>query len=258
MLRSACFLLALALLWGTPRHIDAAPPVNPRQQSKILIDDVLSGDDFHKRVQSKRWRLKNRQVEEGEDRQDVPAWLQALVDFFARHGHQFGAVRDVFSLGARGVEIMLWVIAISLALWFFYRYRESLRQFIGGAKREGNNMASPGVLFGLDVSQESLPEDVPVRVLALWQAERYRAALSLLYRATLSSLIHRYDFAFGDEHTEAECAAIVRQRGNSRLSAYTEQLTHCWQQLAYGHRLPESELVAGMCKQWQEIFYHES
>lgn len=276
VLRSACLLLALSLLWGSTQSIDAAPTAeggktvmadesasaslltSPQQQSKVLIDDVLAGGDFHKRVQLKGWRLKNRQSEEGEEGHAVPAWLQAVLDFFGRHGKQLDALRGLFSMGARGVEIMLWVIAVSLLLWFFYRYRESLRQFIRAEKGRVDKPTSPGVLFGLDVTQNSLPEDVPAQVQALWQAEQYRAALSLLYRATLSSLIHRYDFAFNDGHTEGECAAIVRQRGDLRLSAYTEQLTHCWQQLAYGHRLPESELVAVMCHQWWEIFRHES
>jgi hypothetical protein len=276
VLRSVCFILGLSLLWLGPQSLYAAPAgergghtvlpheteastllASPQQQSKMIINDVLAGDEFHKRVHLKRWRLKNRQ-DKAEPDPAIPGWLTAIVAFVERYRNVFAALRGLFSTGARGIEIILWVIAISLLFCFFYRYRDSLRQFIKTERESGNKSVPPGVLFGLDVSQDSLPEDVPGQVQALWLAEQYRAALSLLYRATLSSLIHRYDFAFSDGHTEGECAAIVRQRGNKQLSAYTEQLTHCWQQLAYGHHLPESEQVAVMCKQWWEIFRHEA
>lgn len=275
-LRSACLVLALSLLWPGLQHLYAAPagtsggntvmapeavgatlPANPRQQSKILIDDVLSGDNFHKRVRIIRWRLKNRQAETEPDHA-IPGWLTAILEFFGRHGNWFGALRGLFSMGAKGVEIILWLLTISLLLCFFFYYRNSLLQFIRSEKKSGHQPAAPAVLFGLEVSQDSLPADVPGQVQALWQAEQYRAALSLLYRATLSNLIHRYDFDFNAGHTEGECATIVRQGGNPQLSDYTERLMHYWQQLAYGHRLPESEQVAVMCQQWWTIFRHES
>lgn len=275
-LRSVCLVVGFSLLWLSPQYLYAAPagtsggdmvmapeaagttlPASPRQQSKLLINDVLSGDNFHKRVRIIRWRLKNRQPET-EPEHAIPGWLTAILEFFGRHGSWFGALHGLFSMGARGVEIILWVIAISLLFCFFFYYRDSLGQFIRFEKKLDRQPAAPAVLFGLEVSQDSLPEDVPGQVQALWQAEQCRAALSLLYRATLSSLIHRYDFAFNAGHTEGECAAIVRQGGYPQLSDYTERLTQCWQQLAYGHRLPESEQVAVMCQQWWTIFRHES
>jgi hypothetical protein len=273
VLRSAGLIFGLLLMLPGAQHVHAAtadenvgraivasatantPRLDDLQlQSKRLINDVLEGDDFHKLVRSKGWRLKHRQKKT----RRAPGWWIAIREFFERHQYLFAALRGLFSLGARGVEIVLWVVAISLLLLFFLRYRDSLRQFIGAEKKSDNKHAAPAVLFGLDVSQDSLPADVPTQVQALWHAEQYRAALSLLYRATLSSLMHRFDFSFNDGHTEGECAAIVKQRGNPQLSDYTEQLTHCWQQLAYGHRLPESEQVAVMCRQWWEIFRHES
>jgi hypothetical protein len=49
----------------------------------------------------------------------------------------------------------------------------------------------------------------------------------------------------------------VRTFGDEGLSDYTQRLTLCWQQLAYGHRLPESELVIALCEQWRQVFQHE-
>ncbi|MCZ6872599.1 MAG: DUF4129 domain-containing protein [bacterium] len=231
--------------------------VDPRQQSKDLINDILAGDDFHQRIRFNKWRLKGRQAETP-GIQPLPEWVIAIIEFFERHASIMGAIRGLFKHLAKGLEVLLWVVVVLLFSYFFYRYRDSLQRFIRAEKKVARQPHTPDVLFGLDVTQASLPKDVPDQVRALWQAEQYRPALSLLYRATLSSLMHQYDFVFSDEHTEGECASIVSLRGDPKLSAYTQQLTYFWQQVAYAHRLPESAQVDVMCQQWWEIFPHES
>ena len=84
----------------------------------------------------------------------------------------------------------------------------------------------------------------------LWEQGAGREALSLLYRATLSRLIDRYQIAFRASHTEAECAALVRARGVDSLSDYFWQLTQVWRRLAYGHRLPVADTVRELCADW--------
>ena len=83
------------------------------------------------------------------------------------------------------------------------------------------------------------------------QAARYREAVGLLYRASLSRLIERHELAFRDSHTEAECAALVSDRGIESLSAYFVELTAVWRRLAYGHQLPAEETVEILCQGWR-------
>ena len=84
----------------------------------------------------------------------------------------------------------------------------------------------------------------------LWGEGAYREALGLLYRASLSRLIDRYELAFRASHTEAECAALVRAHGVESLSEYFWQLTQTWRRLAYGHRLPSDKALQGLCDGW--------
>ena len=104
--------------------------------------------------------------------------------------------------------------------------------------------------FGLDVTPESLPENVTQQALRLWREGASREALSLLYRASLSRLIDRYELAFRSSHTEAECAALVRAHGIESLSEYFWELTQTWRRLAYGHQLPSEGDLQALCEGW--------
>ena len=140
-----------------------------------------------------------------------------------------------------------------------YHYREYLRAFAAGVKLPDKSTTdAPEVLFGLDVRKESVPDNVPEKVLALWRQGLARDALGLLYRGTLSRLIHQYDFKFTESATEMECADIVRHSGMQDLNNYLQSLTKIWQRLAYGHRKPEEQEVIMLCKSWPEVFVHES
>ena len=77
------------------------------------------------------------------------------------------------------------------------------------------------------------------------------------YRASLSRLIDRYELAFRASHTEAECAALVSQRGIGSLSDYFNQLTSVWRRLAYGHQSPPVETVEALCKAWRQELANE-
>lgn len=133
-----------------------------------------------------------------------------------------------------------------LLIYLLYRYRGPLSRL----GRAGSTERPPEVLFGLDVTPQSLPPDVPAQVMRLWSEGAYREALSLLYRASLSRLIDRHELAFRASHTEAECAALVKARGIESLSDYFWQLTVVWRQLAYGHQVPAGEIVQDLCRGW--------
>lgn len=233
-------------------------PSARQREAKTAIDHILEGEAFHLQKDVSSWRLKEWEDEE-ERRELLPEWLIDVIEFFERNSGSFDSAREFVSSSARVLEFMLWVFVVSLFIYFFYRYREQLRNFIDSQGSGGDEAekAVPEVLFGLDVRRESLPDDVPAQVQQLWANSEPRVALSLLYRATLSSLIHNYNFKFFDGDTEGECVVTVRARGDERLSDYTQRLTLCWQQLAYGHQLPESELVNALCDQWRQVFQHE-
>ena len=134
------------------------------------------------------------------------------------------------------------------------RYRGPLSRLMSSRAKED----APVILFGLDVTPESLPTDVPAQVMRLWEAGATRDALSLLYRASLSRLIDRYQVAFHASHTEVECASLVRAHGIESLSEFFWELTQVWRRLAYGHRLPAGDTVRALCDDWTRELANDS
>ena len=232
-------VLGVSLLGSFAPGNSQAADGHDRESASELIEQILQGEDFgHDRVVSK-WRFKDW----GEGTPDfIPEWFIDFVEWMV----------SVFGFGSGLMGFALW-LKILLVLLFCGLLFYLLRRYRGPLSWLGKPLArqaAPEVLFGLDVTPESLPEDVPAQVMHLWEAGDSREALGLLYRASLSRLIDRYQLAFHGSHTEAECATLVRQRGIESLSQFFWELTQVWRRLAYGHRLPAAETVRGLCDDW--------
>ena len=236
----ASMLLAAAVALVAPGTTDAATDHN-RETVSELIDEVLKGEDFGQEKTVRKWRFRDWSDEVEED--TFPEWL---IEFFEWWEANVDWSTD-FTGFAAWLKVMLVVMFVGLLIYLLRRYRGPLSRL--GRAPAGE--AAPEVLFGLDVTPQSLPSDVPVQVMRLWEAGSYREALSLLYRASLSRLIDKYELAFRTSHTEAECAALVKARGVDSLSDYFWQLTDVWRRLAYGHQLPASETLQALCDGWK-------
>lgn len=263
LLLCACLALASVGL-PQPASADAVTP----ERGQELIDETLAGEEFHRMETVSGWRLKDFKSSEFEEFR-FPDWLIALVEWL----EGLSADDDEDSTSEPGdfgpliagiTEVLLWTLALALIAYLLWQ----LRHHIGGIGRrtraKNTDISRPQTLFGLDVRSESLPDDVTAEVLRLWRSGAPRDATSLLYRATLAQLISRFDCAFHDHHTEAECAQLVREDAvqNPRLRPSMVQffalLTATWQQQAYAHRAPESARMEFLCKQWREVFQDEN
>jgi len=224
---------------GTPGGADAAVQ-HDRESAAELIEQVLQGKDFGEDRNVRKWRFKD--FSEEQEDSSFPEWI---IDFYewleGREGWWEGLGSIAFL-----IKVLLVVLFAGLLFYLLRRYRGPLSRLAQGQHKE----TAPEVLFGLDVTPESLPPDVPEQAIRLWGEGAYREALSLLYRASLSRLIERYELAFRASHTEAECAALVKAYGVESLSDYFWQLTQTWRRLAYGHQLPSDDTLRGLCDGW--------
>lgn len=251
----AALVLAPALLIGSPEAlaIEEGEPLHA-QSSKTLIKEVLAGEDFHKMVEDKGWRLKGRE-DNVEGVEPLPDWFIYLVELYESLQDSLGFLADINL--AQLLEILMWCFFLGLVGYLIYRYRSAIAGLLdidSSADQVEEEVAQ--VLFGLDVRSESLPDDVPGEVLALWEQGKHREALGLLYRSSLSRLIHDHAMRFYDGHTEEECLVIVKRQAAPTLADYMQQLTRHWQRLAYAHREPEGDDVKALCEQWPGVFSH--
>lgn len=242
--RMSLLALCSAMLIGGVSGVAEAASVHDRESAAALIEQVLDGKDFGEERSVNRWRFKNWFDDTEGAAEGIPEWIIDLLVWLE-------STRDWWDwlVGAAfWIKILLVMLFTALLFYLLRRYRGPLARLLGSRRQQ----QPPEILFGLDVTPQSLPDDVPAQVQRLWAEGSGREALSLLYRAVLSRLIERYQVAFRSSHTEAECAALVRARGIASLSDFFWQLTCVWQRLAYGHLLPADDEVRGLCERFEK------
>lgn len=143
---------------------------------------------------------------------------------------------------------IMWAIIILLVLfigWKAFEYFPQLRP-----KLLKTNKQPPSQLFGLDITPATLPDDVLAEFESLWQQQQTRQALSLLYRALLSHLVHNYRIPLKSSHTEGEVVSLTERLQQPTVTDFTFYLTEQWQLLAYGHYDLAIEQKDQLCKGW--------
>ncbi len=223
-----------------------------RQTASQSIKEILKGEDFGHEETVQNWRFKN-VVEENKDK--IPDWLIDLVEWLSTQlkSSDINKAEDALISTAGWIKMLLILAFIGLVIYLLYHYRGPLKKL----KLTKKDISKPEIMFGLDVTPESLPDDVPAQVLQLWNKSQHRESLGLLYRAALSHMIEQYELTFKPSHTEAECAALVRDQGVHSLSQYFEKITFAWCYLAYGHSIPETQLIEEMCENWPKEMISE-
>lgn len=159
-----------------------------------------------------------------------------------------------FSGDATGFEdIFTALLYFSLALllgliaWLVWRNRH-LFVIRGSGATEGEK-ARARVVMGMEVTRESLPDDIPATALRLWEAGRQHEAMALLYRGAIAALVERYQIDIDESDTEGDClrrAATLAPRPKD----FFKSLTHAWTALAYAHQIPDDAAVRDLCASW--------
>lgn len=176
----------------------------------------------------------------------LPAWIQALLDRFNR---------DTFKNAALGLEVLLWsLLAAGLAL-VVWRYREWLHTFVSrrGPAKAKTAKTAPAQLFGLALGSDTLPDDIASTAEQLWPTHP-REALGLLYRGLLNRLLHDFNLPLKSADTEGQVLERIHLLQQPQLLAFSDALTHHWQNLAYGHRLPPALVHQQLCRDWRALF----
>lgn len=154
-----------------------------------------------------------------------------------------------FALGAalaRVARVLLWIVvgaAVAFLLWKLYRALPRL------APEPREAYRAPASLFGMELAPESLPEDVPAAASALARDGRLREALALLYRASLSQLVHRRGVQLLSSHTEIEVLGLAP----GDCHPYLEKLVVAWRACAYARRPPEPGAVEALAQGFRTL-----
>ena len=207
---------------------------------------ILESDPFHEKIEQSGWRLKEKDTD-SEESEWFLDFIEALVELFDAQSGIAETINEVLPI----LEVGIWVTVALLIIFLIYKYHQNIQSFVKPPLApEAKKQPSPTRLFGLDVTKESLPDDIPAAVQKIWKDGDQRAAISLLYRGLLFELIDRYELEFKDSHTEGECLEIVEGKNIDLLTQYARSITRYWQSTAYGALAPDLNTIQHLCQQW--------
>lgn len=225
---AAVALLAVALATLAPATPALAQAVAKDPQREIA--EVLKGPEFPHQRETRTWQRRAAAKPAGST---GPGW-------------DLGWLHAVGYALSKASELALWIAAaalVGLGVWL------ALRLLPRAPPEPREPYRPPPSLFGMALAPETLPADLAGAVRSLLAAARVREALALLYRGTLSVLVHGHGIELRASDTEGEALARVRAHGADATAQFFGELVRHWQGAAYARRLPPAadveRLLAG-------------
>ncbi len=205
----------------------AAMAGGPRDSAaRKAIVEVFADPIFGERVTEERWVLRDSDDDDDED-ESKSAPLEGLGELLA----------SIW-------QVLAWVILAAIVLMLI---RYITRSWNPGARVESDAGAAPAELFGLQMDPDSLPEQIS-KTAREWIAEgKLREALALLYRASLSELVHQHGLRLNRGATEGDVLARTRGRVSTAASGYLGGLIGQWVDLAYAEHIPQTDALLALC-----------
>jgi hypothetical protein len=243
MLGSPQPVLADAAAVEKPLGEEVAETRLPPERSAEIIKQVLASQDFGHTETVMRWRLKERDSDDKNQREDGPEIDPGLESLFENFARVMSTITEAALWFLLGVAILLLIIYRDRWLHLFTRHR-----------RVTGDYTPPESLFGLDLRAESLPADIAAEARRLWGEGRHRAAMSLLYRGALATLVNRERLELHDSHTEGDILELARRALTDERHAYLAELTAIWQLIAYAHREPDLRRSGELLARWNRHF----
>lgn len=226
--------LSLALCWGAAQAAEPASAPT-REEVRAQLEALRADPNLPGTTKEKTLRFKDseskRDKETKKDTSSLPAWVRDFARWISAAGRVF-----------------VWAVGLLLVAMLLVGVRHWVRAR-AGAQPVGA-LKLPSHVRDLDIRPESLPDDIGAAARELWQRGEHRAALSLLYRGTLSRLVHDYAVPIRSASTEGECVALAAKRLAPARSSFVGRLVNAWLLAVYGARLPESGEVLALCAEF--------
>lgn len=165
-----------------------------------------------------------------------PTWIAGLFDYLG----QFGGVL-LWIVGAAGAAVA--------AIWILRLLKSAAPRAVP-APPDVNDRR----VLDLDIRPDSLPDDVNAAAIELLRAGHLRDCLSLLYRASLSSAVHRFGVTLSAHHTEREVLKAVKVALDEARARYFTDLVAVWQRVVYAGETVSPEAVLPLCGAFSTYF----
>lgn len=168
-------------------------------------------------------------------KQTLSEWVRRNPEEAVRRGDS-PWLRKLSAVLANIAKYSLWILLGILLILLFLSRRTWLPWLRGFAPAP----RTPSTPIVQDDQTEALPlpADVIGHARRLWAGGQSRAALALLYRASVASMVERTGVLLVPGATEAQCLRAARALGDAQDRAAFSRMVNVWQYAAYAERLP--------------------
>lgn len=146
-------------------------------------------------------------------------------------------------------QLIFWVVVVTALAGIIWVIVHNAQAFGGSGSHQEEDRKKIKTLAGMNIAPETLPDDIPSVARRLWDEEKKREALALLYRGAISSLVARDLVEFEESDTEMDCLRRLNVKPVPE-SRYFENLTHLWIDIAYAKITPEEARAAQLWSAW--------
>ena len=207
-------------------------------QSNTIIADIINSKDLKGEEKTTEWKLKKLDFDEPDS--PTPDWIKSLSVIFS----------NIF-------EYTLWIL-LFIGIVLVFLSRDRWLHLFSAEKAKEESYQAPEILFGMDVREASLPDDIVATAKQLWEQKKARQSLSLLYRGALVRLINQEKIPLENSHTEGDILKLSQRTLANNQQHYLQQLTSQWQLIAYAHRIPMEDAMEWLFLHWSSDFSYQS
>ncbi|HKR75083.1 MAG TPA: DUF4129 domain-containing protein [Rhodanobacter sp.] len=142
---------------------------------------------------------------------------------------------------------LLWLAlaaAVVALAWFAWRWSNGLREQSPPPSPEARQSTT------VEETPEALPRDVAAAAHELWQAQRRREALALLYRGCAERIAQQLQLPFAVDATEADWLRHAATLGDPLRTQRVTAIVRTWQFAAYADRYPDQVAFERLLEGW--------
>jgi len=234
---SSLILLVIAVFsmtfWsGDVMAEETSNPPETHDVSKERIQEIVSHEDF---------TVHHRYVDVPVEKKGEKSWLWDFLFSDSKMPSFMGTLGKVVFYCAVLALLVGLAVLIAKNRWAFALWKRRVK---------APPLPKTTSVMGMEVSPESLPDDVVESVRSAWQNGDVSLALGLLYRGAIAALIYNEQVLIEASDTEGDCLARVREHSNPEIVRYFSDLTQIWTAFAYGGNVPEEGEFCALCDRW--------
>lgn len=146
---------------------------------------------------------------------------------------------------ALAFKAMMWLAVAAIVIFVLWQ----IKRWWGPLWQGGKPVPEPSPIVEVPASApQSLPADIASAARKLWTQGQARAALALLYRGSVRTMVERADVALAPGATEAECLRASRRMPDGEDRETFAQVVRVWQHAAYAQRMPDADAFESLLR----------